>query len=406
MNDPRVTDADLVVLGLLAEQPRHGYDLDAVIQQRGIRGWTSLAFSSIYYVLNRLESRGWVLSEREGTNPRGRRIYRLTPEGLRVCTDGTQRILTDATPQPAPVLIGMANTPLLPPDQVAAALNARRSSLAARRDDIAQIRATQEPLEPFVAAIFVHSDLALEAELAWIEHTLASLSPATPTAREDTLETYDIKKAHPTLYAPNPGDFHVVEVPELSFLMTDGHGDPNVSTAYTAAVEALFSLSYAVRAIAKSALGRVHTVGPLEGLWSADDPRAFVARDKCAWDWTMMIAQPAWISPDIVGDAMKKAQKKSLPALERVRFEPYTEGTSVQILHIGSYDSEAPVLARLHGEYLSQHGLTFNGKHHEVYLSDPRRTETAKLRTILRQPVASVSKPRQGTRAEHTNDAP
>ena len=392
MDESRVTDADIVVLGLLAEQPRHGYDLEAVIQQRGIRVWTSLAFSSIYYVLNRLESRGWVFSEREGTNPRGRRIYRLTPEGLRVCTDGTQRILTDATPQPAPVLIGMANSPLLPPDEVAAALNARRRSLAARRDDIAQTRAAQEPLEPFVAAIFVHSDLALGAELAWIDHTLANLSPATtPTAREDTMETYDIKRAYPTLYAPKPGDFHVVEVPELSFLIADGHGDPNVSTAYTEAVEALFTLSYAVRAIAKSELGRVHTVAPLEGLWSADDPRAFGAGDKSAWDWTMMIAQPAWISADIVEDAMKKAQKKSLSALERVRFEPFTEGTSAQILHIGSYDSEAPVLARLHDEYLSKHGLNFNGKHHEIYLSDPRRTEPAKLRTILRQPVASVA---------------
>lgn len=205
------------------------------------------------------------------------------------------------------------------------------------------------------------------------------------------MDTYDIKKAFPTLYAPKPGDFHVVEVPELSFLMTDGHGDPNVTPAYAEAVEALFSLSYAVRAIAKSELGRVHTVGPLEGLWSAEDPRAFVAGDKSVWDWTMMISQPAWITPEIIESAMKKAKKKALAALERVRFAPHTEGASVQVLHVGSYDSEAPVLARLHDEYLPEHGLTFNGKHHEVYLTDPRRTEPAKLRTILRQPVASVS---------------
>lgn len=204
------------------------------------------------------------------------------------------------------------------------------------------------------------------------------------------MDTYDIKKAFPTLYAAKPGDFHVVEVPELSFLMIDGHGDPNVSPAYAEAVETLFSLSYAVRAIAKSELGRVHTVGPLEGLWSADDLTAFVAGDKSAWDWTMMISQPSWITSDIVAEAMK-VQKKPLSALERVRFAPYTEGTSVQILHIGSYDSEAPVLARLHHTYLPDNGLTFDGKHHEVYLSDPRRTEPAKLRTILRQPVAPVS---------------
>ena len=202
------------------------------------------------------------------------------------------------------------------------------------------------------------------------------------------MDTYDIKKALPALYAPPPGDFSVVEVPELSFLVVDGHGDPNVSPDYAEAVEALFSLSYAVRAVAKSELGRVHTVGPLEGLWSAEDPRAFVDRVKSAWDWTLMISQPSWITPGIVGAGMERAARKPRPGLDRVRFEAYAEGTSVQILHVGSYDSEAPVLARLHDEYLPEHGLTFNGRHHEIYLSDARRTEPAKLRTILRQPVA------------------
>ncbi|MDO5740697.1 MAG: GyrI-like domain-containing protein [Ornithinimicrobium sp.] len=209
------------------------------------------------------------------------------------------------------------------------------------------------------------------------------------------MNNYDIKKAFPALYAPKREGFHVVEVPALSFLMTDGHGDPNVSPAYAQALEALYSLSYAVRAITKSELGRVYTVGPLEGLWSAEDPRAFVAGDKSTWDWTMMISQPAWITPQIIEaatqkTAAKKTEKKALPALDRVRFASYAEGTSVQVLHVGSYDSEAPVLARLHQDYLPAHGLTFNGQHHEVYLSDARRTQPAKLRTILRQPVTPV----------------
>jgi hypothetical protein len=203
--------------------------------------------------------------------------------------------------------------------------------------------------------------------------------------------SYDIKKALPMLYAPRQHGFHVVDVPELSFIMIDGHGDPNVSPAYAEALQALFSLSYAVRAIAKSELGRVHTVGPLEGLWSAEEPAAFVAGEKSAWDWTMMISQPAWITPGIIEAAMRKTEKKAPTALDRVRSATYTEGTSVQVLHVGSFDSEAPVLARLHYEYLPNHGLTFNGKHHEIYLSDARRTEPAKLRTILRQPVASAS---------------
>lgn len=208
-----------------------------------------------------------------------------------------------------------------------------------------------------------------------------------------TVENYDIKKAHRSLYAPTSGDFHVVDVPRLLFLHVDGHGDPNTSPAYVEAVQALYSLSYAIRAVAKQELNRVHIVGPLEGLWSAKDPGAFVARDKAAWDWTMMISQPEWISDDIIAEAIARAGKKKLPALGRVRCAPFGEGRSVQILHVGSYDSEAPVLARLHDEYMPSHGLTFNGRHHEVYLSDPRRTEPAKLRTILRQPVRGTTEP-------------
>ncbi len=206
------------------------------------------------------------------------------------------------------------------------------------------------------------------------------------------MENYDIKKNHPSLYAPGPGGFHVVEVPELWFLQIDGHGDPNDAPAYVEAVQALYSLSYAIRAVAKHELGRVHTVGPLEGLWSAEDPRVFAARKKSAWDWTMLISQPDWIAPDIVDQATTKAMKKrkAPSALDRIRFAPYAEGTSVQILYVGSYDDEAPVLARLHDEYLPAHGLTFSGRHHEIYLSDPRRTEPAKLRTILRQPVTLI----------------
>ena len=196
------------------------------------------------------------------------------------------------------------------------------------------------------------------------------------------MPSYDIKKALPALYAPKPGGFHVVDVPEIAFLMVDGHGDPNTSPAYTEAVTALYTLSYTVRAIAKAELGRVHTVGPLEGLWSADDPAVFAAREKSAWDWTMMISQPAWITPDVV-----EAAKRKKKAVDGVRFASYAEGRSVQVLHVGSYDDEAAVLAALHREYLPEHGLTFNGRHHEIYLSDPRRTAPEKLRTILRQPV-------------------
>lgn len=221
------------------------------------------------------------------------------------------------------------------------------------------------------------------------------MTPVTDDTNHDRTNhdrtNYDVKKAFPQLYAPRAGRFATVEVPPFHYFRIDGHGDPNVSGAYGDAVTTLFTASYAARAIAKAELGRVHTVGPLEGLWSADDPTAFVTRDKDAWDWTMMINQPEWVSAEIAAAATEAARRKGAPAVDLLRFEELREGLSVQVLHIGSYDDEGPVLARLHDEYMPGQGYTWNGRHHEIYLSDPRRTAPEKLRTVLRQPVAPVA---------------
>ncbi|MDT4985774.1 MAG: hypothetical protein QOF95_3264 [Pseudonocardiales bacterium] len=222
----------------------------------------------------------------------------------------------------------------------------------------------------------------MQAALAWIENTLRIL-------RGDTMQTFDIKKHRKDLYAPKPGDFEIVDMPPLKFLMVDGHGDPNTSTTYREAIAALYAASYAIRAVTKTRLGKVHTVGPLEGLWSADDLDAFRTRDKSAWDWTMMITQPDWITADLVEDALTAARKKRLRPLDLIRFERYAEGRSVQILHIGSYDDEGPTLERLHREFLPANGFAPTGRHHEIYLSDARKTEPARLKTILRQPVST-----------------
>jgi len=211
---------------------------------------------------------------------------------------------------------------------------------------------------------------------------------------EQLPEKYDVKREHRVLYAPSAKEFAVVDVPPLRFLAIDGHGDPNTSASYTRAVEALFGVAYAVKFASKRELGRDFAVAPLEGLWWADDRAAFVTRDKGAWNWTMLVNQPDWIDEQAVADAVeatraKAAKAKAEPnlALDLLRLERLEEGRSVQILHVGSYDDEAPTLARLHDEWMPQHGLTFNGPHHEVYLGDARRTAPEKLRTVVRQPV-------------------
>ncbi|MBP2367271.1 GyrI-like domain-containing protein [Pseudonocardia parietis] len=204
------------------------------------------------------------------------------------------------------------------------------------------------------------------------------------------MSNYDVKKAFPRLYSSKVGEFEIVDVPPLSYFQVDGHGDPNTTESYANAVRTLYTASYAARAIAKSELGRVHTVAPLEGLWSADDPTVFASRDKAGWDWTMMITQPEWISAEIAHAAVEAARAKAAPAVDLLRFEEYREGVSVQTLHVGPYDDEGPVLARLHDEYMPGNGWTWNGRHHEIYLSDPRRAAPDKLRTVLRQPVKLV----------------
>lgn len=115
-----------------------------------------------------------------------------------------------------------------------------------------------------------------------------------------------------------------------------------------------------------------------------------VARDKSKWDWTLMLMVPDWIGPHMFAAAVEQAGRRNRPArLDDVRLETLCEGRCVQTLHLGPFDDEAAVLARIHEEFIPRNGLRMVGRHHEIYLSDPRRTAPAKLRAILRQPVAN-----------------
>jgi len=197
----------------------------------------------------------------------------------------------------------------------------------------------------------------------------------------------DFKKTLKHLYNP-PKKFVVVDVPEMQFLMVDGHGDPNTAQAYREAVEALYAVAYKIKFLSKKALEKDYTVPPLEGLWWAEEMESFITRDKSQWDWTMMIMTPEWIGQEIFADAVAQARKAKNPAaLDKVRLVRYHEGLSAQIMHVGSYDDEGPVLSRMHGEFMPENGYCENGKHHEIYLSDPRRVAPEKLKTVLRQPV-------------------
>jgi hypothetical protein len=201
----------------------------------------------------------------------------------------------------------------------------------------------------------------------------------------------DFKKEYKTLYNPPRKDFVVVEVPPLQFLMIDGHGDPNTAKAYQDALAALYAVAYKIKFNSKK-LGKDYVVPPLEGLWWAENMDFFTTqRDKSTWNWTMMILQPEWITGEMLASSIDQVKDKDLEALGLLRLETYDEGLAVQIMHIGSYDDEGPTLARLHQTWLPENGYSENGLHHEIYLSDPRRTAPEKLKTVLRQPIKRVT---------------
>lgn len=200
----------------------------------------------------------------------------------------------------------------------------------------------------------------------------------------------DFKKSMKELFAPSAKDFSIVEVPTMQVLMVDGMGSPNAAQEgeYAQALAALYPMAFKLKFLSKKELGRDYVVPPLQALWWAEDMNVFLTGDKNQWQWTVMIMQPEWITEDHVADIRKVvAASGDLPGLSKLRLETYSEGMSVQIMHIGPYSQEGPTLKRLHEDYIPQNGLVENGHHHEIYLGDPRKTAPEKLKTVLRQPV-------------------
>ncbi len=189
------------------------------------------------------------------------------------------------------------------------------------------------------------------------------------------------------LYQPSAKACQMVEVPEMRFLMVEGTGDPNTSQAFQEAIEALYSASYTLKFMLKKSGGPEFRVMPLEALWWNDVDGNFDAGSKSNWSWTAMIRQPDFIDEETMADAMRQAgAKRELPALAKLRFERFAEGLSAQVMHIGPYAEEAPTIERLHA-FIVEQGCEPAGKHHEIYLGDPRRAAPQKLKTVARQPV-------------------
>ena len=201
----------------------------------------------------------------------------------------------------------------------------------------------------------------------------------------------DLVKLHRTLYSPSARHPAIVDVPELAFLMVDGRGDPSTSEAYQDALQALYSVAYTLKfALKKADPARDFKVAPLEGLWWADDAAPAMAelqRDRDAWNWTMLIAVPDAVTTGEVRAAAEAAtRRRELPAAPLLRLERLREGLAAQIMHVGPYAEEASTIESLHA-WVAAQGYELRGRHHEIYLGDPRRTAPERLKTVLRHPV-------------------
>jgi hypothetical protein len=203
------------------------------------------------------------------------------------------------------------------------------------------------------------------------------------------MEKIDLKKELKAFYNPTAKDVTVIDITKMNFIMVDGQGAPE-SPQFSQSIEALYPIAYTIKFDKKKAAGIDYGVMALEGLFWADDMKVFMPEtaDRNRWQWTLMIMQPEFITRKDFENAVAAAKKKKdNPSIDKVRFESFTEGKSAQIMHIGPYSAEGPNIQRVHHK-IKEIGGKLSGRHHEIYLSDPRRAAPDKMKTVIRQPYS------------------
>ena len=203
----------------------------------------------------------------------------------------------------------------------------------------------------------------------------------------------DLRKQLKHLYAPSAKKVEVVDVPLFQFAMVDGQIEPGRgpedSPAFQEALEALYGISYTLKFASKLRKEDPldYTVMALEGLWWVEGGEFDITHPE-GWRWTLMIMQPDHITAEMYEDALRQLRQKKgeRPGFSRLRFEGFQEGLCAQIMHVGPYAEEPATIARMHA-FAQENGYRLCGKHHEIYLGDPRRASPEKMKTVLRQPI-------------------
>ena len=207
------------------------------------------------------------------------------------------------------------------------------------------------------------------------------------------MEKIDLRKQYKALYTPPAKKVVLVDVPPLQFAMVDGMipADQRVgdSPDFEEALNALYGISYTLKFMFKKHAENPidYPVMALEGLW-ATESGVFDPTVRENWRYTAMIMQPDIITPDVFQEGKAiLLKRKPTPGLDRLRLEMFHEGRAIQVMHIGPYATEMETIARM-VEFAQTNGLVMHGRHHEIYLGDPRRADPAKMKTVLRHPVA------------------
>ncbi len=346
--------AQIAVLSLVAEQPRHGYEIEQVVTERGMRSWTDLAFSSIYYLLGKLERAGLVAAGK-GHDVRGRgparTVYAATAEGRATLATACLDVLRDPHTT-RPFLLGLANLPVLDLGDAQAAVAERAEQMAGQLGEMADARARAEErvgdgetLPWFVAEVFDFSEAMARAERAYLTGLLDRIH------RHRVSEETDMTTAPAKPKATTP---QLLELPALTMAVFHFVGDPD--EAATTVFPALYGAAYALKYALKKT-GVTMTMGALRARWFAGEDWQSVPREQ----WTA-----AWALP-IPEGTTELVQK--VPATPVV-VERWDYGTVAQVLHVGPYAAEPPTIASLH-RFIEESGYEICGPHEEEYLTRP-----------------------------------
>jgi hypothetical protein len=205
------------------------------------------------------------------------------------------------------------------------------------------------------------------------------------------VEKVDGKKQFREFYSPSAKQPVIVDVPEFAFVAVDGAGTPNEGTGFQDAIGALYGVAYTLKFMGKKrpeAALPAFSVMPLEALWWGEGDDGLVVPPPDHWQWTAMIALPDFVDEKHVALALDEVRRKGRgsDAVDRLRLTRWAEGPAVQIMHVGPYAEERPTIERMFA-FAAEQGYRLRGRHHEIYLGDPRRTAPEKLRTVLRHPV-------------------